>query len=387
MRRVAQLALALAALSACSLDTQSLVAGGPPDAATDVVDATADVVDASAVAGRSAVGLWRIVSLSVLGATTTDTSDPTRINGLVDVRQDSVSLTYGFVRNDRAHLRHNLLVCTSPREIDVSGHGYVGRLDDAHNTFTVTEGASSPTVTFAWMGDARLALTYRVLGVDVVVTLERLSRPMTLGSYVGQFEIEFGDGVCARLHDSDTSLRAVLLWERARDGVGVPQGATSALSPMTSGGSTFALTSVVTLTGRPPAEAIGRADGVEAAIAYLVVFQDANRNGTLDHAYTGAAENADRVLGVSNVAVAWRGAGVTHTGRETSSFIDTFEGYQTVALGPDSRSSGGSSPWSVDSTGAAVHAGCFAEDLTRAFTVSGLVQALGVTSALPRLLR
>lgn len=397
---------ALAALASCSFDTASLTSGNgrdaapdiaiddamdvPTDVGTDVVDVTdAEVgadgrADVVTDAGRSAVGLWRITRVQVLGATTMDTGT-TRVNGLVDIRPASIGVSYTTVVNDRLRLTHNVLACPTPRTLDAQARGAVGLLDDTRSVFTITEGTTPPTFNFRWMSDEQIQATYHNV-IDVTFTLVRLGTVTPRSAYAASFQVWFTDEVCREAPGASMSQKAVLLWENAAGGPAIPAGPPSALVRMNSGiFVSTALTSAMTLSGRPPMDAIGMADGVSAAIAYLVVFDDANNNNALDHAYTGAS--GDTVLGVSNVAIAWRGGVPLHTGTERSSFINTYEGYQTVVIGPDSRSDGGSASWLVDGSTNAPHAGCFAEDPTRPFIAGGLVQATAERGELPRLLR
>lgn len=381
--RCARLALAaLTTLAGCSFDTRSLVSGA--DAASDVThDATPD---AAPDAGRTIAGQWRITQVMAPLGMATDTGT-SRVNGLVHINTDSASVSYATVYADRAHLTHNVVLCPSPRTIDFTARGLLGRLDDARNTFTVTEGATPPTFNFRWVDDRTLVLTYRIV-VDISFTLSRLTLPARRDSYTGSIEIEIGDEQCAAAMSEDSRQEAVLLWENPLDGPAIPVAASTPISRTTVGRNVYAQVPVL-LRGAPPAEAIGRADGVGAAIAYIVVYSDRDGNHRLDHAYTGATGSTpDRVLGVSNVAIVWRDRGVTHTGLERSSFIDTYDGYQTVTIGADTRSDGGRAPWAVDTaSGTMLNAGCFAEDPTNPINASGLMQTSEVSTPLPDLLR
>ena len=340
--------------------------------------------DVAQDAGRSAVGLWRITRVQVLGTTTNDTGS-TRINGLVDIRSASIGVSYTNVTNDRVRLAHSgLLTCASPRALDATARGAVGLLDDARNLFTITEGAAPPTFTFNWVNDEQLQATYHNV-VDIRFTLARLAPVTPRRTYAASFQIWFEDDLCRGAPAASVQHKTVLLWERADGGNAIPAAPPSSFTRMTNGLSVTALTPALSLTGAPPVEAIGNADGVQAAIAYVVVFDDTNNNNTLDHAVTGGS--GDTLLGISNVAIAWRGGPTPHTGAERSSFIDTFEGYQTVVIGQDSRSDGGSAPWLVDGSTNALHVGCFAEDPTRPFIAGGLVQTRAEPGPLPRLLR
>lgn len=399
MRRTFALLSALS-LGACSFNTQSLVSGNrdatsesfsdaTSDAMTDVTpDVTPDVAtdaspDAIVDAGRTAVGIWRVTSaMSPLG-TITDTG-VTRANGLVHFTPTSASVSYATVTGDYAHLTHGTLGCPNPRMIDFAGRGVLGTLDDSANTFRVTEGLTPPTFRISWVDDQTMDLTYHVL-IDVTFRLQRLTFPPPADSYQRTVELEIGDMQCVASSE-DRRQKAVLLWEHGANGRAIPAGPAVALNRASLGESTFAQVSV-NLHGQPPAEAMGTADGVRAAIAYIVVFRDDNDNDALDHAYTSATSSGDRVLGVSNVAIVWRDQHVPHTGRETSSFIDTRDGYQTVTIGADSRSNGGTAPWVVDASDRPLHTGAFADDPTHPVIASGLMQAREVTAALPDLLR
>lgn len=373
---------ALAALAGCSFDTRSLVSGA--DAAADT---SADAApDAAPDAGRTIAGWWRVTRVETPLGTATDTGT-SRVNGLVRINADSASLSYASVFADRAHLAHNALLCPSPRTIDFTGRGLLGRLDDARNTFTVTEGATPPTFNFRWVDDRTLELTYHIV-IDISFTLSRLTLPARRDSYSGSIEVEIGDEQCTAAMDANPRHEAVLLWENPMGDAAIAVGPSTPITRTTVGRTVYAQVPVL-LRGAPPAEAVGRADGVGAAIAYIVVFSDLNGDHRLDHAYTGGAgATPDRILGVSNVAIVWRDRGVTHTGLERSSFIDTYDGYQTVTIGADSRADGGRAPWAVDpASSATLNAGCFAEDPTNPINASGLMQTAEVTAPLPDLLR
>jgi hypothetical protein len=424
---------ALWVLGGCSFDTAALIRGAPRDASTEVgsdaatdtpsdvaadapsdvatdtpadvaIDTPADVAidrapadvaidrtpadvavdaspEASVDAGRSAVGLWRITRTNVFGLPPSDTG-VNRINGLLRVAPFSASLAFANVQNDRAHLTRGI-TCPSDRTIDFSGRGLNGVLDDTMRAFTSTEGATPARFTYTWITDDSIEITYRYV-FDFGFTVARIAEPAPRPVYAGTIQIEFGDTLCPNVTPAGGAVSAVLLWEQAPGGtVAIAQAAATRLSPSTDGRSAqFA----VSLRDNPPAGAIGRADGIGAAIAYIVVFGDTNGDGRLDHPWTGGS--GETVYGLSNVAIAWRASGVTHRGDERSSFIDTFPGYQTVTIGPDSRSDGGSSPWTLDSTTRVQGpTGCFAADPTIPIFASGPVQMTAVTGALPDLLR
>ncbi len=393
---LAALATALA-LAGCSFNTHSLVSGSRDATSEAEVDAAPDASDASAVdvasdvtpdvtpdSGRTALGIWRITQASSSAGTLNDTGS-TRANGIVHFTSDSAAVSYANVTNDRAHLEHGVAICPNPRTIDFIGRGVHGRLNDAANIFTVTEGVLPPTFRLAWVDDRTMTLTYHVVS-DLTFTLRRLTFPAARESYADSIEIEIGDEQCRLASSDDADQRVVLLWEHAQGEPAIPAGETAPLARMTSGRSTFARVPV-RLEGRPPMAAIGMADGVGAAIAYIVVFLDVDRNGRLDHAYSAAAGGGDRVLGVSNLAIVWRDANVPHTGAENSSFIDTYDGYQTVSIGIDSRSSGGTAPWVVDTLQNPLPTGAFAEDPTHPIIATGLMQTGDVSTPLPDLLR
>lgn len=275
---------------------------GSPDGLSVDVPADAAGPDAGApdgATGGSLRGLWRVVRYDFTtegrAQTLTDRDTPVdvgggrslpfRINGLLYLDATHLALTFGS-------LAMGFFYAYTPTEMGdlgytANGYGVPGLLDEARGEFQIT-GAPAPT-RFTRNADGTVSFVDPDSGART--TYARADSP---GPALPALNAAGLAVVAEGFNPAAMRPRVALLWDLRGDARWLESN--GAALRFGGGFATFPLA-----LAAPPAEAVTAWMGSQVAVARIVAYDDSNNNLSYDR-------NADRMLGLSPVAITWRAA-------------------------------------------------------------------------------